>query len=124
MVLDVSYREKQELLWGIGIMTLWHRMAAYAATLVGLALLAGALFGWNYHLNAFGSERTVRDVSVALYSFLVPVWFTLERECWEPDKKDSEYNRFKRGQRIAQAIWIAIGGLIGIIIGIGPKLSG
>jgi len=97
-------------------MTFWHRVAAYAATFGGLALLAGALFGWNHHLTVFGSDRTVREVSVAPYSLLLPLWFTLEQEYWEPDKNDPNCGRFRRGQRIFRIIWIVIGGGVGIIV--------
>jgi hypothetical protein len=97
-------------------MTFWHRVAAYAATLGALALLAGALWGGNDHFTVFGLDRTVRQVLVGLYSFLLPIWFALEQACWEPDKNDPNCGRFRRGQRIFRIIWIVIGGGVGIIV--------
>ena len=62
-------------------MTYGHIAAVLAATIAAAAVLAGLIFGWNIYLDTIGVHRSVRDVAIALWSFLLPPWFTVE-EAW------------------------------------------
>jgi len=62
-------------------MTYGHIAAVLAATIAAAAVLAGMIFGWNIYLDTIGVHRSVRDVAIALWSFLLPPWFTVE-EAW------------------------------------------
>jgi hypothetical protein len=54
-----------------------HLMAIAAACTLALAVLFAMLFGWNIYLDPIGIHRTLRDVGVALWAFLLPAWFTV-----------------------------------------------
>ena len=74
-------------------MTYGHMAAAGAATVAAAAVLAAMIFGWNYYLDAIGIHRSLRDVAIALWSFLLPSWFTVE-EAWFAPKNGGGTQRF------------------------------
>lgn len=56
-----------------------HQITIFAAIAGALLLLAGMLLGHDVSLkDAVGVNRSVRDVAIALWAFLLPAWFTLE----------------------------------------------
>jgi hypothetical protein len=59
-------------------MTFGHIIAVLGATVAAIALFGSMIFGWNYYLDAIGIHRSLRDVSIALWAFLLPSWFTVE----------------------------------------------
>ena len=97
-------------------MTYGHMAAAGAATVAAAAVLAAMIFGWNYYLDAIGIHRSLRDVAIALWSFLLPSWFTVE-EAWFAPKVGAELNDFRELQRKARLTWTIAAGAIAIIIG-------
>jgi hypothetical protein len=97
-------------------MTYGHMAAAAAATVAATAVLAAMIFGWNYYLDAIGIHRSLRDVAIALWSFLLPSWFTVE-EAWFSPKDGAELNDFRDLQRKARLTWTIAAGAVGILIG-------
>jgi len=97
-------------------MTYGHMAAAGAATVAAAAVLAAMIFGWNYYLDAIGIHRSLRDVAIALWSFLLPSWFTVE-EAWFSPKDAAKLDDFRELQRKARLTWTIAAGAIAIIIG-------
>jgi len=97
-------------------MTYGHIAAVLAATIAAAAVLAGMLFGWNIYLDTIGVHRSVRDVAIALWSFLLPSWFTVE-EAWFSPKDAAKLDDFRELQRKARLTWTIAAGAIAIIIG-------
>ena len=94
------------------------RLIAIAlATLVAFALLAGMLFGHTATLkNWTGIDHSVRDVSLALWAFLLPSWFTLE-EAWFAPKDPDELAEFYAVQKRGRITWLIVAGAVAILIG-------
>jgi formate-dependent nitrite reductase cytochrome c552 subunit len=67
-------------------------------------------------LDAIGIHRSLRDVAIALWSFLLPSWFTVE-EAWFAPKDGAELNDFRELQRKARLTWTIAAGAVGILIG-------
>ena len=97
-------------------MTYGHIAAVLAATIAAAAVLAGLIFGWNIYLDTIGVHRSVRDVAIALWSFLLPSWFTVE-EAWFSPKDAAKLDDFRELQRKARLTWTIAAGAIAIIIG-------
>jgi hypothetical protein len=97
-------------------MTYSHIAAVLAATIAAAAVLAGMIFGWNIYLDTIGVHRSVRDVAIALWSFLLPSWFTVE-EAWFSPKDATKLDDFRELQRKARLTWTIAAGAIAIIIG-------
>jgi hypothetical protein len=97
-------------------MTYSHIAAVLAATVAAAAVLAGMIFGWNIYLDAIGVHRSMRDVAIALWSFLLPSWFTVE-EAWFAPKDATKLDDFRELQRKARLTWTIVAGAIAIIIG-------
>jgi len=97
-------------------MTYGHIAAAAAATVAAAAILAAMIFGWNYYLDAIGIHRSLRDVAIALWSFLLPSWFTVE-EAWFSPKDAAKLDDFRELQRKARLTWTIADGAVGILIG-------
>ena len=97
-------------------MTYGHIAAVLAATIAAAAVLAGMIFGWNIYLDTIGVHRSVRDVAIALWSFLLPSWFTVE-EAWLSPKDAAKLDDFRELQRKARLTWTIAAGAIAIIIG-------
>ena len=97
-------------------MTYSHIAAVLAATVAAAAVLAGMIFGWNIYLDTIGVHRSVRDVAIALWSFLLPSWFTVE-EAWFAPKDATKLEDFRELQRKARLTWTIAAGAIAIIIG-------
>ena len=70
----------------------------------------------EYYLDAIGIHRSLRDVAIALWSFLLPSWFTVE-EAWFAPKDGAELNDFRELQRKARLTWTIADGAVGILIG-------
>ena len=106
-------------------MTRAHRAAIILAIAGAFCLLLAMLFG-NYSLadTPVHVPRTVRETAVALWSFLMPAWFTVE-EAWFTPKADdpAAVEAFREGQRKARLTWLVVGGAVGIVIGLtAPKV--
>ena len=97
-------------------MTYSHIATVVAAAVAAMAVLAAMIFGWNYYLDMIGIHRSLRDVSIALWSFLLPSWFTVE-EAWFAPKDPTKLNDFRDLQRKARLTWTIAAGAVGIIIG-------
>jgi hypothetical protein len=97
-------------------MTYSHIAAVLAATVAAAAVLAGMILGWNIYLDAIGVHRSMRDVAIALWSFLLPSWFTVE-EAWFAPKDATKLEDFRELQRKARLTWTIAAGAIAIIIG-------
>jgi uncharacterized membrane protein YfcA len=98
-------------------MTYGHLAAVLAASVAAVALFASMILGWNYYLDAIGIHRTLRDVAIALYAFLLPSWFTVE-EAWFSPKDPAKLESFRELQRKARLTWTIAAGAISIVIGI------
>jgi hypothetical protein len=97
--------------------TYGHLAAVLAASVGAVAVFAAMIFGWNYYLDALGIHRTLRDVAIALYAFLLPSWFTVE-EAWFAPKDPVKLESFRELQRKARLTWTIVAGAISIVIGI------
>ena len=93
-----------------------HIAAVLAATVAAATVLAGMIFGWNIFLDTIGVHRSVRDVAIALWSFLLPSWFTVE-EAWFSPKDPAKLDDFRELQRKARLTWTIAAGAVGILIG-------
>jgi hypothetical protein len=98
-------------------MTFGHIAAAFGASVAAIALFVAMIFGWNRYLDAIGIHRSLRDVAIALWSFLLPSWFTVE-EAWFSPKDPTKRDDFRERQRKAQLTWTIVAGAVGIIIGV------
>jgi hypothetical protein len=98
-------------------MTFGHLAAVLAASVAAVALFGAMILGWNYYLDVIGIHRTLRDVAIALYAFLLPSWFTVE-EAWFSPKDPTKLDSFRELQRKARLTWTIVAGAISIIIGI------
>jgi hypothetical protein len=99
-----------------------HQIAVAIAIIGAVLLLACILFGWNVSLKEYvGVDRNLRDISLALWSFLLPAWFTLE-EWWAPNDQVT-LERFRKNQQHARYFWTVIGGAIAIIIGTAAPIA-
>ena len=97
-------------------LTLSHLLAIAAACTAALAVLGSMLLGWNVYLDAIGIHRTLRDVGVALWAFLLPAWFTVE-EAWFTPKDPDLLNVFRERQSNARLTWTVAAGAVSVIIG-------
>ncbi len=104
-------------------MTYGHLAAVLAAGIAAVALFAAMILGWNYYLDVIGIHRTLRDVAIALYAFLLPSWFTVE-EAWFSPKDPTKLESFRELQRKARLTWTIAAGAISIIIGITGSSGG
>ena len=104
-------------------MTYGHLAAVLAASVAAVALFAAMILGWNYYLDAIGIHRTLRDVAIALYAFLLPSWFTVE-EAWFSPKDPAKLESFRELQRKARLTWTIAAGAISIVIGITGSSGG
>src|SRR5437868_7711213 len=80
------------------------------------------IFGWNIYLDAIGVHRSMRDVAIALWSFLLPSWFTVE-EAWFTPNDATKLNDFRELQRKARLTWTIAAGAVGILIGVTAQSS-
>jgi hypothetical protein len=104
-----------------------HLVAAALAVVVALLLIAGMLLGGMRSLpDVFTVHKSIRDIAVALWAFLLPAWFMLEEVWFGPPASEPErLARFRAGQRKAQQTWVIVGGAVAIIIGLSASpLSG
>lgn len=104
-------------------MTYGHLAAVLAASIAAVVLFAAMILGWNYYLDTIGIHRTLRDVAIALYAFLLPSWFTVE-EAWFSPKDPAKLESFRELQRKARLTWTIVAGAISIVIGITGSSGG
>ena len=99
-----------------------HKAAIIGSTFIGALLLVGALFGHGLSLNQLhmGVDRTLRDVSIALWIFLLPSWFTFE-ENFAPEDPDALV-LFRKRQQTARGAWTIASGAIFIVVLGKPEL--
>ena len=93
-----------------------HLMAIAGACIAAAAILGSMLFGWDIYLDSIGIHRTLRDVAVALWAFLLPAWFTVE-EAWFTPKDPDLLNVFRERQSNARLTWTVAAGAVSVIIG-------
>src|SRR5215469_14537529 len=93
-----------------------HLVAIVAACTAAIAVLGSMLFGWNVYLDSVGIHRTLRDVAVALWAFLLPAWFTVE-EAWFTPKDPDLLDVFRERQSKARLTWTITAGAVSVIIG-------
>jgi hypothetical protein len=98
-------------------MTWTHIAAATLAGVAALVLLASMIFGWNYYLDYIGVHRTLRDVAVALWAFLLPAWFTVEETWFSPVNDATQLNIFRERQQKARLTWTIVAGAVSVLIG-------
>lgn len=100
-----------------------HKASIILAIIVALVLLVGMIIGNHGMPPIFNtSSRTVRELCVALWVFLLPAWFSLE-EYWAPDS-DPELKQFRKSQQFARMFWTLLSGCVAIIIDFSPKALG
>jgi hypothetical protein len=104
-------------------MTYGHIAAVLGATVAAIALFSAMIFGWNYYLDSIGIHRSLRDVAIALWAFLLPSWFTVE-EAWFSPKDPAKLDDFRELQRKARLTWTIVAGAVGIIIGVTAPSGG
>lgn len=105
------------------VISIGHGAAMVLASLVGISLLIGMLWGKDKLPESMGiPDKTVRQTCIALWVFLLPLWFTME-ERWLPDAEE-EIKQFRRTQQFARQIWTAAGGAVAIIIGLSVAPDG
>ena len=97
-------------------MTRAHKLAAGVATIGALLLIAGMLFGNRPVPDFIGGHGTVRSLAIALWAFALPWWFEIEE--WFVPEDDARRKRFERAQKYARRLWIGIGAMVAIIIGV------
>jgi hypothetical protein len=106
---DLNTSMNTDLTWS-------HLMAIAAACIAALTILGSMLFGWRVYLDDIGIHRTLRDVSVALWAFLLPAWFTVE-EAWFSPKDPTLLTIFRDRQSKARLTWTVVAGAVSVIIG-------
>jgi uncharacterized membrane protein YfcA len=114
---EIEIHQPRLAVFGGYEMTYGHLAAVLAASVAAVVLFASMILGWNYYLDAIGIHRTLRDVAIALYAFLLPSWFTVE-EAWFSPKDPAKLESFRELQRKARLTWTIVAGAISIIIGI------
>ena len=93
-----------------------HLLAIVGACIAAVAVLFSMLFGWKIYLDDIGIHRTLRDVAVALWAFLLPAWFTVE-EAWFTPKDPDLLDVFRERQSKARLTWTIAAGAVSVIIG-------
>jgi hypothetical protein len=93
-----------------------HLLAIAGACIAAVAVLSSMLFGWKIYLDDIGIHRTLRDVAVALWAFLLPAWFTVE-EAWFTPKDPDLLDVFRERQSKARLTWTIAAGAVSAIIG-------
>jgi hypothetical protein len=87
-------------------------MAVLGAVFFAIVILVGILFGSGHKLPFNVNDgQDIRTISLALWAFVVPSWWTLEEEIWPGSAQ---------GQKGARLIWLVVGGVVLIIIGAAP----
>jgi hypothetical protein len=110
-------------------MTPLHRFVAVSSAIIAVAILVGILLGWNVPMNnVLGINKSLRDVLVPFWAFIVPAFFVAEEAVFAP-KADThtpaQLNAFLKGQQTARIVWLVIGGSVGVLIGMQqPELPG
>ena len=96
-----------------------HTVLIISAVIIAIALLAGILFGAREPLpKSIGADQSVRDVALALWTFLIPAWFMVESAWFTPPEEDpSALKRFLAAQNAARLTWTVVGGAVAIVIG-------
>jgi len=85
-------------------------IAIVLASMVAFVLLAGMLFGHTATLKPWtGVDLSVRDVSLALWAFLLPSWFTLE-EAWFAPTDPVALAEFYALQKRGRITWLIVAG--------------
>jgi hypothetical protein len=112
---DLNTSMSTDLTWS-------HLMAIAAACITALTILGSMLFGWRFYLDDIGIHRTLRDVSVALWAFLLPAWFTVE-EAWFSPKDPTLLTIFRDRQSKARLTWTVVAGAVSVIIGMTAPCS-
>lgn len=99
-------------------MTKYHIGTVILAVVSAVGILLAMVFGHEATLESIGVNRTVRDVAIALWAFLLPAWFTLE-EAWfaPPDEDTDAVAAFQRLQTRGRLTWTIAAGAIAIVIG-------
>lgn len=96
----------------------WSHVAAIAAACAAaLAVLGSMLFGWRVYLDVIGIHRSLRDVGVALWAFLLPAWFTVEEAWFSPTNNPALLVVFRDRQSKARLTWTLAAGAVSVIIG-------
>ncbi|MDX3899365.1 MAG: hypothetical protein QHC40_02450 [Sphingobium sp.] len=97
-----------------------HLPSIWAAIALAVILLIAILLGSGEPFPAgIGGKRSVRDVALALWTFLVPAWFMIEELWFSPPKSDpAAIERFLVAQHKARVTWTVIGGAVAIMIGV------
>src|SRR4051794_29277497 len=76
-----------------------HTWAAIGATVGAYLLLLGMLIGRGVSITDINNVSDLRTICIAMWTFLVPVWFTVESMVWGPSADDTEgLTRFYHGQ--------------------------
>jgi hypothetical protein len=98
-----------------------HWLAATLSTIVGFALLAGILLGNGKRLPLeINTTQDIRTICLAVWSFLIPAWFSLEDKIWTPPAGSAEEARYKRIQEGARYGWTIAAALVCLVVGATP----
>lgn len=97
-----------------------HSIAIAAVNVLAFLLILGMLLGGEVLMpEQFHIDRTVRDLSIALWTFIIPAWFSLETATFSPRTGGAAAKaKFYDNQRVGQ-IWATfVGTVVAIILGL------
>jgi hypothetical protein len=93
-----------------------HGFAVWVAIITGFFIILGMLLGNHPMPGLFGVNQTIRQICVALWTFLLPAWFTVD-DYWAPRDNPTELAKYRENQQAARVFWTVVGGAAAIIIG-------
>jgi hypothetical protein len=99
-----------------------HRVVAVVSIFLALGALGCILFGWAVSMRDYlGIDKSLRDVAVAVWAFALPAFFVVE-ETWflpkVPPHTQQDVAQFYEDQKKARFTWLAIGGIVSVLIGL------
>ena len=97
-----------------------HHIAIAAVNLVAVLLILGMLMGAEIKMpEILHVDRTIRDLCIALWSFVIPAWFVLETATFCPRTDDlAAKTQFYENQRVGQMWATFVGTVVAIILGL------
>jgi hypothetical protein len=92
-----------------------HKHVVWLGNICGFVLLFCVLSGGRYYLDdLIAIHKTLRDVSLALWTLLLPAWFNIE-DRWAPKDPEAKL-AFHESQKTGRTIWTVAGAAVLAIV--------
>jgi Na+/proline symporter len=96
-------------------------LAGTVMTIFGFMLLGGILLGNGKRLPFdINNVQDVRTICLAVWSFVLPAWSTVEESIWCPPVGTPEELSFRKTQQGARACWTMGAAVVCLVVGSTP----